>query len=150
MDLWGFISALLIVGAASGWDGELDAEVQQSFLGGGEGGKWWGIQGGWGALPAVPMEEDVMPISCISNLIPYSICQDKAAAAPAPLRAAAELSFAAELSSEKSLLSLFSFCSAFKAASKFLRGQILAGAARKPSQQQVRAVSVPTTQPVLL
>lgn len=53
-------------------------------------------------------------------------------------------------SAQKVTLSLFSFLSGFKAASKFLRSQILAGAARKPGQKQVRAVSVPTTQPVLL
>lgn len=53
-------------------------------------------------------------------------------------------------SAQKVALSLFSFLSGFKEASKFLHSQILAGAARKPGQQQVRAVSVPTTQPVLL
>lgn len=53
-------------------------------------------------------------------------------------------------SAQKVAPSLFSFLSGFKAASKFLRSQILPGTARKPGQQQVRAVSVPTTQPGLL
>lgn len=94
----------------------------------------------------------MIPGSRVSHLIPNPTRREEGERAAAA-SALPELPLSRDLqlnSAQKVALSLFSFLSGFKAASKFLRSQILPGASRNASQQQVRAVSVPTTQPELL
>lgn len=106
------------------------------------------VSGVFGSLPRCPHGGGGDPRQ-VSDLTPGAARRERAAA-PGPL---AEPLPGGDLrlnSAQKVAPSLFSFLSGFKAASKFLRSQILPGTARKPGQQQVRAVSVPTTQPGLL
>lgn len=104
--------------------------------GGGGGGKWG--QGVLGSPCGVPIEEGMISHSHSS--------QFAAGAMRGVLQAAvAGLGLHHSDTPQPSLIS-----SGFQAASKFLRSQILPGAARSPGQQWGRAVSVPTAQPGLL
>lgn len=90
----------------------------------------------WGAFLDVPSEEGTIPGS--SDLAPGAASGEGGQGRAGDLRLNSALKVAP---------SLFSFLSGFKAASKFLRSQILPGTARKRGQQRVRAVCVPAAHP---
>lgn len=108
---------------------------------------WWKREAmGPGGPHGVPMEEEAIPSTSISKRAPGAMHR----AGTALLR---ELLLSGDLLLElrsESHFQPFLISPGFKAASKFLRSQILAGAARKPSQKRVRAVSVPAAHPGFL
>ena len=157
VDLWGFVSVLSIAGAVSAGGGGMEGWMlrcivaEEAFWGGGGGKRW--CPGVLGSPPRCPQwRRTRYPAAASPTSSPTPCVGRSRRGQPRPVpRSEPPPSRDLQLNSaQKVALSLFSFLSGFQAASKFLRSQILPGAARKPGQQQVRAVSVPTTQPVLL